>query len=141
LVARDGRTVAVRLGDGRLAFVGRPSDRYAAENWLRRSGDERTPLQAIGGPGMACDSLGCIARGRGFVIAVEARAEALMEDCATATVVVSTSAAHGFCAGPKLIIDQADLLTNGAYAVRFGNVWRVETVVQLRGRRPWSMPP
>jgi competence protein ComEC len=89
---------------------------------------------------MACDSLGCIARVRGFVIAVDTRAEALVEDCATATVVVSTSAAHGLCVGPKLIIDQRDLQANGAYAVRFGSVGNVETVVQLRGLRPWSMP-
>ncbi len=140
LVARDGRTVALRLGDGRLGFVGRPTDRYAAENWLRRAGDERTPAEAVGGPGMACDSLGCIAHVKGLVIAVDARAEALGEDCATAAIVVSASAAHDFCAGPKLVIDRRDLQANGAYAVHFGKPWRVETVVQLRGQRPWSVP-
>ena len=138
LVARDGRTVAVRLSDGRLAFVGRPLDRFAAENWLRRAGDERLPAQAIGGKGMACDSFGCVARLRGLVIAVDARAEALAEDCAAADIVVSSSDARGFCVGPKLIIDRRDLTTNGAYAVRFKPVLQVETMVQQRGQRPWS---
>lgn len=138
LVARDGRTVAVRLSSG-LAFIGSPSDRYAAENWLRRAGDERLPAQAIGGKGMACDSFGCVARVRGVRIAVDVRAEALAEDCATADIVVSSSDAHGFCAGPKLVIDRHDLLTNGAYAVRFSQPWTVETVVQQRGQRPWSV--
>ncbi len=140
LVARDGRTVAVLLGDGHLAFVGRPADRYAADNWLRRAGDERLAAEAIGGPGMHCDSFGCIAHVGGLVIAADVRAEALAEDCATADIVVSSSDAHGFCLGPKLVIDRHDLMTNGAYAVRFGKSWNIETVVQRRGKRPWSAP-
>lgn len=138
LVARDGRTVALRLGDGRLGFVAKPTDRYAAENWLRRAGDERKPQAAIGGAGLKCDGLGCIANARGWRIAVDLRAEALLEDCQTADVVISATAAHRFCQGPKLVIDRDDLWANGAYSVRLGTRLQVETVAGLRGKRPWS---
>nr|WP_279590102.1 ComEC/Rec2 family competence protein [Rhizomicrobium palustre] len=137
LVARDGRTVALRLNDGRFGFIGKVKDRYAAENWLRRAGDERKPDEAIGGAGMTCDALGCIARLRGATVAVDLRAEALGEDCTTADILVSATQAHGFCVGPKLVIDRSDLDANGAYAVRF-NPLTVETVAGLRGQRPWS---
>lgn len=135
--ARDGRTVALRLDDGRLAFVGKAKDRYAAENWLRRAGDERLPGEAIGGAGMHCDALGCIAHVRGLTVAVDSRAEALAEDCASAGIVISAVVAHGFCDGPKLVIDRNDL-AKGAYAVRFTKPLTVETVAKLRGNRPWS---
>jgi len=138
LIARDGRTVAVRLGDGRLAFIGQAKDRYAAENWLRRVGDERSPSEAIGGPGMHCDGQGCVARVKGLLIAVDTRAEALNEDCVRADIVVSTTPAHAFCKGPELVIDSDDLTANGAYAVRFSQPVLIENMAQLRGQRPWS---
>jgi competence protein ComEC len=140
LVARDIRTVAVRQDDGKLALVRRVTDDYAAQNWLRRAGDARTPDDAIGGPGVKCDAYGCLARLRGMLIAVDDRAEALAEDCANATIVISTVATRGLCKGPKLIIDRIDVARNGGHAVWLGEKLRVETVEGERGQRPWSAP-
>lgn len=139
LVARDIRTVGVRLDSGKLALVRRVTDDYAATSWLRRTGDERLPEQAIGGA--TCDAYGCLVHTRGVVIAVDERADALAEDCAHAAVVVSMIPARALCHGPKLVIDPRDVARAGGYALWLGPPLRVETVEGERGRRPWSLPP
>lgn len=143
LVARDGRTVAVRGADNRLRFVAPPQDDYSAEEWLKRDGDPRVSEAAVAGPadGVHCDGMGCLARARGgALVAVDSRAEAFAEDCVHAEVVVSRMPAAGLCRGPKLVIDRRDLYRNGAYAVWLGDKLRVRTVAGERGVRPWSMP-
>jgi competence protein ComEC len=141
LVAQDARTVGIRLTGGQLALTAKPSDKYAAANWLRRAGDGRLPEQAVGGPGLRCDGYGCLARVRGTLVAVDARAEALGEDCANAQVVVSLVPARGLCRGPKLVIDRIDVVRNDGYAVWLDKTIRIETVRHERGVRPWSAPP
>ena len=137
LVAQDSRTVALRLSDGRLAFTAKPTDKYAAANWLRRTGDERLPNDAIGGPGLKCDALGCIAQINGKVIAVDMRAEALAEDCAKASVVIATMPAHPFCQGPQVVIDRRDGLRDGAHAIWLDPL-SVANAEDARGTRPWT---
>ncbi len=144
LVSRDAGTVATRASDGRLAFLRPPSDDYAAESWLRRSGDSRRPEQAVGtvAGGIRCDTLGCIARRRGGEdVAFVLRAEALGEDCAQAVIVVSAVPVRERCKGPKLVIDRFDVSREGAHAVWLENPIRVETAQQIRGRRPWNTTP
>jgi competence protein ComEC len=136
LVAQDSRTVALRLDSGRLALTRKPTDKYAAASWLRRAGDERLPEDAIGGPGLRCDGLGCIARIKGKLIAVDARAEALAEDCAKADVVIAATRAEPFCLGP-LVIDRREAALNGAHAIWLDTM-RVATVEDARGLRPWT---
>lgn len=138
LVAEDIRTVALRLEGGRLALTQKATDKYAAANWLRRAGDGRLPNEAIGGPGLKCDALGCIAEIKGTLVAVDARAEALAEDCSNAGVVVSAAVAHRFCQGPRLVIDRRDTASQGAHAVWLGAKIRVENVEDARGLRPWT---
>jgi competence protein ComEC len=138
LVARDGRTVALRLDTGRLALTQKPADKYAAANWLRRAGDDRLPDEAIGGPGLRCDALGCIAHLRGTLVAVDTQATALAEDCANAGIVISTVPAHRLCSGPKLVIDRRDASRDGAHAVWLGDPLRIEKAEDARGLRPWT---
>jgi competence protein ComEC len=143
LVARDVRTVAVRLADGKLALVRPATDDFAAANWLRRDGDSRAPEDAVGTPaqGVRCDAYGCIAKARGgMVVAVPSRVDALDEDCARATIVVSAVPTRRFCKGTALTIDRIDVARNGGYAIWLGPPMRVETVEGKRGHRPWSAP-
>lgn len=144
LVGRDGTTVAVRLGDGRLGFVLAPQDDFAAEAWLKRDGDERLPADAIAvrRDGVKCDAWGCTTKIRGVPVALTLRAETLGEDCARAKIVVSTVPTKGKCVGPKLVIDRFDVMDRGAYAVWVtGEGLRVKTVQSERGDRPWSQSP
>lgn len=141
LVSRDGTTVAVRGTDGVLRLVRAPKDKYSALEWLKRAGDERLPADAVAAPsdGVRCDELGCLAKAaNGLIVATVRREDALSEDCAHASIVISAVRAQGKCNGPKLVIDRTDVFRNGAYAVWFNTLLRVETAEGERGKRPWS---
>jgi competence protein ComEC len=143
LVARDGKTIALRLPDGALGFLREPADDYAAEIWLRRDGDAREVQSAVAKPGQGvrCDELGCVATlATGETIAAISRAEAL-DDCAFADVVVSAIPTRRRCVGPKLVIDKFDLAKNGGYAIWLTGQQVIETVEGERGQRPWSQQP
>ncbi len=134
LVAADARTVALRGADGLLHFIGKPKDRYAAEQWLRRDGDARAPGEAVGMKGLACDGVGCVVPARGGLVAVAQRPEALAEDCARAMVLVS--AENGRCTGPRVMIDAAGAARDGGYAITLAPL-KVLSVREWRGDRPW----
>jgi competence protein ComEC len=139
-VARDFGAVAVRLADGRLAFVKKPKDDYAAAAWLKREGDDRNWRAAIAAPedGVRCDAFGCLARGHdGSMVAYDMRVEALAEDCARARIVISAVPVRDMCAG-AFTIDRFDVSRAGGYALWLGKHIRVRTVAAARGVRPWS---
>ncbi|MBU6473764.1 MAG: ComEC/Rec2 family competence protein, partial [Alphaproteobacteria bacterium] len=144
LMTQDGHDVAVRLGDGKLAFLRPPKDDYAAQSWLQRGGDARDPKQAVATPsdGVRCDSYGCVAAlADGEVLAAPLRFEALDEDCARAAIVIAAMPTRHQCNGPRLVLDRFDLAKNGATAIRLGSVLDIRTVRAERGRRPWSTLP
>ncbi len=143
LVARDGKTIALRLPDGSLGFLREPTDDYAAEIWLRRDGDARDIQSAIASArkGVRCDELGCVATlASGETVAAISRNEAL-EDCASADVAISAVPTRRRCVGPKLVVDKFDLAKNGGYAIWLGSEPAIETVEGERGQRPWSQQP
>jgi competence protein ComEC len=141
LIARDAYTVALRGFDDKLRFVRVPRDAYAADQWLKRDGDARDPKSAVANAkdNIRCDGYGCIARALdGSRVAVVARIEALAEDCANASILVSAVPAARHCRGPKLVLDKFDIAKAGGYAIWFGKSPRVISVEGERGRRPWS---
>ena len=134
LVAPDGATIALRGADGKLHFLRKPRDKYAARDWLRRDGDTREIEDAIGLPGLKCDGLGCVVKDR-IVIAASLRPEAFLEDCVRAQIVVSTATMD--CKGPAVVID--------GKAAAGGQGWRITlsppsaiSVRSYRGDRPWA---
>jgi competence protein ComEC len=142
LAARDFGAVAVRLTDGKLAFLQKPKDDFAAQSWLKREGDERDAAAALAGPGdgVRCDAIGCIAHARdGSLIAYDLRAEALAEDCGRARIVLSRVPVRGMCRG-AFTIDRFDILREGGFALWLGPELRIRTVAAASGIRPWSMP-
>jgi competence protein ComEC len=142
-VARDGQTLAIRAADGKLYFVRHIADEYSATEWLKRDGDPRAARDAIATvkERVRCDAFGCIAQISGNTIAAVQRADALREDCANAEIVVSSQPLHGKCRGPRLVIDNFDVIRNGAYAAWLGAKITYETVQEIRGDRPWSHAP
>ncbi len=141
LVARDFGAVAVRRPDGKLMFLKKPKDKFAAESWLQHEGDERKPRDALAGNGVSCDAYGCIAHaGGGATVAFDLRPEALFEDCERAAIVISAVPVRDMCKGP-FVIDRFDIVHAGGYAIWLDKPWRIETVTAVRGLRPWSMPP
>jgi competence protein ComEC len=143
LLARDGLTVALRGGDGALRFVRPPADKYSAQEWLKRDGDSRSIADVLRARNDArCDAYGCIARaGDGTSIATVRKADALDEDCAANTIVLSAVPTRYRCTGPKLVIDRFDVARNGAYAIWVGEAIAAESAFEARGDRPWSRQP
>ncbi len=143
MIARDAKTIALRLPNGSLGFLREPADTYSAEIWLRRDGDARETDAAIAkkAQGVRCDELGCFASmANGQTVAAVSRYEALTEDCASSDVVISAIPTRRRCKGPRLVIDRFDLSKNGGYAIWLKDTPRIETVEGERGQRPWSKP-
>jgi competence protein ComEC len=147
LIGESGRMIAVKQPDGGLAFAARARG-FVAETWLRRAGVTLPPTtgKALPVPLWAaerCDTLGCIIRLKGEVVAVTQHAAALRDDCAAASIVLSrVPVRRGQCRGPKIVIDRFDLWRSGAHALWLdpGGV-RVESVGSVDGGRPWSRHP
>jgi len=143
LATGDGRLLGLRGPDGELLLSTSRSKRFEAEVWQRRLGldSPQTWREAAGGGnGLTCDPLGCLYRRRGQSVALVRDGRALIDDCAAASVVVSTEPIRRAqnCVGPRAVIDRFDLWRAGGHAVWLSREGvRVESVAQRRGRRPW----
>jgi len=119
---------------------------YQAGVWLRRSGQNegRHWAREDGESGLPlrCDSLGCIYRTGGQVIAFALTGAALDEDCRRASLLIALEPLRWHtCPAPRLVIDRFDLWREGAHAIwiRHNGV-SLTTVAQQRGQRPWVLP-
>ncbi|MDP6602814.1 MAG: ComEC/Rec2 family competence protein [Rhodospirillales bacterium] len=150
LVDADGNLMAVRSADGRLTVSSTRSARFVRDVWTRRSGQEE-PALAWPAPGtsadgrLRCDSLGCVYRSHARTVALVRRAQALIEDCWVADVVVSVVPVRAACPSARVVVDRFDLWRYGAHAIWLGegdasNI-RVESVNRGRGDRPWVLRP
>ena len=116
----DGRAklFAVRTAEGELALSTRRSARFAGEIWLRRAGlAEPAPWPADGASGdgrLVCDSLACLYRAEGRIIALVRDPRALAEDCAVADVVIALVPVDAGCVTPVTVIDRFDIWREGA---------------------------
>ena len=135
LVAPDAQTVAIRGADGLLHFVRKPKDRFVAREWLRRDGDGRDVMDAVGGPSIKCDGVGCVVKNR-VLVAVSQKPEALAEDCAVAKIVVSAAVAPA-CKGPAVVIDHDAAVTGEGWRVNLSPEPSAQSVRGDRGMRPW----
>ena len=138
-VAPSGETAAVRVESGELALIGKRSNDFAAEQWLRADADARAPRQA----GRAlCDDLGCVAKARGGqMVALVTKREALLEDCGKADVLIAPFEAPQGC-GAKTVIDRRRLAETGAATLRFTESGAQWTTARARAEdRPWSRAP
>jgi len=150
LVSGDAALMAVQAADGRLWLSTTRRDRFTAKLWLRRAGATEAlpwPFQGSGAESsvehapLRCDSLGCIYRHAGQIVALIQDSRALEEDCQRATVLISREPVpQRFCDTPTVVIDRFDVWRAGAHAVWLSEEGvRVESVAQGRGERPWVL--
>ncbi|GAB6053990.1 ComEC/Rec2 family competence protein [Magnetospira thiophila] len=147
LVDGDGKLMAARLPDGRLAFSSLRGGSFQRENWMNREavatavswrGFTPDPQAAL-----SCDPLGCILHRQGLVVALVRETDALEDDCRAADLVVSSQPVRGRCPSARLVIDRFDLWRGGSHALWLhpdGTI-RVESVNGQRGDRPWVLRP
>jgi competence protein ComEC len=140
LVDERGQIVAVRLDDGRLALSPWRRDRWITEQWLRSAGQSEAapwPENGAGGGDLRCDGMGCIVARAGQQIALVRRPEALEEDCALASLVISYPRIEHCPNGTPLIGPQA-LRRSGGMALWLEAAGiEILTVREVRGERPW----
>ncbi|HWW46787.1 MAG TPA: ComEC/Rec2 family competence protein [Xanthobacteraceae bacterium] len=116
-VSADGKSVAVRGADGRLAMMRSGNDAFTTRAWLAADADERQPGDPSLRSGVSCDTAGCVAPIRGGGLAALAlQPEAFADDCAQASVIVTLHQSPPSCAA--LVIGEAELLRQGAIALR-----------------------
>ena len=145
LIAGDARLFAVRDEAGGLILSSPRARGMTAETWLRLHGRDgrATPFPETDETGAArlrCDSLGCVYRAHGHIVAIARDARALAEDCQGAEVVVSLVPMRTGCPSAHITIDRFDLWREGAHAIWLeAGAVRVRTVADERGDRPWAL--
>jgi competence protein ComEC len=142
LIDGRGEIVAVRLADGRLALSPGKRDRWISDSWLQSAGqDEAAAWPESGKPALGpltCDALGCVLRREGQMVALARKPEALEEDCARASLVISYPRIERCPNGTPLIGPRA-LRRAGGMALWLEPTWiETLTVREVRGERPWT---
>jgi competence protein ComEC len=142
-IAADGRIVAARGGDGRLAVMKTGSDSFAVREWLAADGDARGPGDASLNEGTKCDGLGCVVRlPDGRFIALALSPEAFEDDCRRAAVVVTPGNGPSSCAA--MTSDRRSRQQSGAITLRWAGEGFAVTPTRPKGYdRPWAraIPP
>jgi competence protein ComEC len=141
LIGRDGRIVAVRGSDGRLAAIKADRASYEFGRWLENDGDPRKPAEAWSKAPFRCDLEGCTARLAQHLIAIPRSPAALTDDCKHAAVLVMSFPKPPGCQTDAVVLDYSVLNRHGTHTVYLdlsGNL-RLENVEQFRGQRPWSV--
>jgi competence protein ComEC len=143
LIGREGALVAVRGQDGRLAAHAERPSTFELKRWLEHDGDARDPKDVRKERAFRCDALGCVSQSGDVVIAISRHPGGAADDCERAGVLIVTGARPPLCRGPAQIMDRASLRASGTvalYRTPEGS-FRSESVADVRGVRPWSMPP
>ena len=141
LVAADGRTFAVRGGDGKLAFHHTGGDTFAIREWLAADADGRDVADRGLGDGIACDPSGCIAKlGDGRLVSHVVAPDAFEEDCRRAAVIISTRDEPPDCTA--MVIGRRLWHERGALALRRdGPGFVIESARPPNFDRPWAPRP
>lgn len=147
LVSSDGRHVAVRLPDGRLAFSRARVGDYLASNWAEAVGSEPQSRLWLGQlPGARCSADACVAdvaRGgrRWRLLATTSRDFIARPDfepaCAAADIIVADRRLPDWCRPRWLKLDAAALAATGAVAVRLDRRQLITAAAAI-GDRPWQ---
>jgi competence protein ComEC len=137
-IASDGRVIAARGSDGRLAAVKTGNDSFALREWLAADGDARAPTDTSLSEGARCDGLGCTVRlADGRLIALALSPEAFADDCRRAAVVVTPG--HGPATCAAMLSDQQARQRTGATTLRRAGDGLVATPTRPPGYdRPWA---
>jgi competence protein ComEC len=146
LVERRGATVAIRAETGQFVLPLQRKARFTIEKWLLREGDGTRFGEVLKRPGWQCGGTACraLVKGRRIVyLRHDTPAGAVAQLCGNAEIVIAAVPLRGACRRARLRIDRFDLWRKGAHAVYYEGEddWRVVTVRDTQGRRPWVVQP
>src|SRR4051794_21367601 len=138
LISGDGHNIAVRAKDGRLRLMRTGKDAFLVKEWLAADADPRTPSDASLSEGVSCDEAGCVEQmADGGLVAQALHSEALGDDCARASLIISARQPPKSCAAP--VIDHDRLRRQGGLALRrTAGGFSIEAVRAGGADRPWA---
>lgn len=144
LISPEGKQVAIYDPPHTLVFKSRRAERFTREMWQGEYGGidpvywpKEGRLDAVD---LVCDSWGCIYKYGESIIALPKDEMALYEDCKRADLIIAPMFYElpQICKGMNLI-SRKDLKEEGGHAIYFEDGgYRVETVYDVRGDRPWT---
>ncbi len=142
LMSEDGRVLGLRDERGVVHVASARTDRFVADAWARRSGQEGAKRWTVSADeqaaGLGCSTGLCRWRKGPWRVALVSDERRLAEACGSADIVLSTVDAQGRCRGPRLVIDRRDAWRDGAQALWLDELgMRRETANARRGDRPW----
>ncbi len=144
LVSSDGRHAAIRLDDGRLAFLRPRAGDFLKSMWgdaLASDGD----VAFADLPGMACSADACVSQirraGRNWKLLATLSRDYVDRNqfepaCAAADIIVSDRRLPRWCNPRWLKLDRAALAGSGAVAIWLGR-GRIASVNDRIGDHPW----
>ncbi len=139
LISADGRTVAVRDGEGRLSVAGASSNKMVVSQWLTRDADLREPGDKALLGTFKCDRTACIAPipGGGRIVLAR-RAFSPSFPCTASDIVIAPAGAPQ-CGGSAY--SSQSLERTGPVALyRDANGWREVPTRNPKIQRPWMAP-
>ncbi|MEI6203453.1 MAG: ComEC/Rec2 family competence protein, partial [Enhydrobacter sp.] len=142
LMSEDGRVLGLRDEGGTVHVASTRTDRFVADAWARRSGQEGAGKWTVSADqqaaGIGCNTGLCSWRKGPWKVAMVSDERRLAEACARADIVLATVDAKGICRGPRLVLDRRDAWREGAQALWLDEQGlRRETGNGWRGDRPW----
>jgi len=142
LMSEDGRVLGLRDQHGMVHIASVRLDRFIADTWARRSGQEGAKKWTASADeqaaGLGCHTGLCRWRKGPWRVALVSDDRRLAEACGSADIVLSTVDAQGRCRGPRVVIDRRDAWREGAQALWLDETGlRRESTNAARGDRPW----
>ncbi|MEN9931928.1 MAG: hypothetical protein RIS17_501, partial [Pseudomonadota bacterium] len=147
IVSGDGRHLALRLDDGRLAHARERVGDFLIDNWAEALGADPAAAVWIGTlPGARCSADACVVEvvrdGRRWRVLVTTGRSliprpAFAPACASADIVVSDRRLPAWCHPRWLKLDRAALATTGATSLWLADQ-RIATAADAAGDRPWQ---
>jgi competence protein ComEC len=147
IVTGDGRHLAMRTADGRLAILRSRAGDYVRDTLAEAGGNEPDFLDLETLPDAACSDALCVATleqgGRRWrLLATRSRhtvawAE-MVRACAEADIIVADRNLPRGCTPRWLRADRSFLARTGGLSIRLGDPPAVATVAERVGRHPWA---
>lgn len=141
LISADAGMVAVRDSGGALRVMASRRDSFVLRQWLAADGDARADTDQSLAQAIRCDAAGCVGRmADGRAVALSLTADAMIEDCETAALVVTTRNRPQNCTA--IIIDRNATRAQGAVSVYAnGNLLQLQAARPQTYDRPWARRP
>jgi competence protein ComEC len=141
MIDGTGRLAALRNAEGRLVFEPHRGARRTRETWAAMAGQGKAAPDWSVADGVSCDAEGCVWMAGTHVVALAHYAEATLDDCRMADVVVVPVPMFAPCPSAQLLFDAYRLRRSGAEWIWFDGDDRTRSlsVAEWEGERPWSI--